>query len=192
MILSADRIEPGETVTASVEVTNVAERAGSTVVQVYVADEEASVSRPERNSRVSPSCASPPARRGGSTSFSTCGASPSSTWRRGLDGGGRAVHRSRRLLQRRHRGPRVVHARRNLGRRQSAPRRGSARISLVQRAPIVNHRHAPRTLPRCAALQRPQFSARRGATRDDRSSRLQHCRNLRAVLRRRGGDETNA
>ena len=46
--LSADSVGPGETVTATVEVTNVGARPGSTVVQVYVADEEASVSRPEK------------------------------------------------------------------------------------------------------------------------------------------------
>jgi beta-glucosidase len=46
MTLGADRIEPGETVTALVEVTNVGARSGSTVVQVYVSDDEASVSRP--------------------------------------------------------------------------------------------------------------------------------------------------
>jgi beta-glucosidase len=48
LTLSADEIGPGEMVTASVEVTNVGARAGSTVVQVYVADDEASVSRPEK------------------------------------------------------------------------------------------------------------------------------------------------
>ena len=48
LTLSAESIGPGETVTASVEVTNVGARAGSTVVQVYVADDEASVSRPEK------------------------------------------------------------------------------------------------------------------------------------------------
>jgi beta-glucosidase len=48
LTVSAESIGPGETVTARVEVTNVGPRAGSTVVQVYVADEEASVSRPEK------------------------------------------------------------------------------------------------------------------------------------------------
>ena len=48
LTLSTESIGPGETVTASLEVTNVGARAGSTVVQVYVADEEASVSRPEK------------------------------------------------------------------------------------------------------------------------------------------------
>jgi beta-glucosidase len=48
LTLSADRIGPGGTVTASVEVTNIGSRSGSSVVQVYVADEEASVSRPEK------------------------------------------------------------------------------------------------------------------------------------------------
>ena len=46
--LSAETIDPGDTLTVSVDATNIGARAGSTVVQVYVADEEASVSRPEK------------------------------------------------------------------------------------------------------------------------------------------------
>ena len=48
LTLSAEGIGPGGTVTAAVQVINVGERAGSTVVQVYVADDEASVSRPAK------------------------------------------------------------------------------------------------------------------------------------------------
>ncbi len=48
LTLSHERIGPGETVTATVEATNVGQRAGSTVVQIYVADEKASVSRPAK------------------------------------------------------------------------------------------------------------------------------------------------
>ena len=44
--LSAGTIGPGETVEASIEVANVGDREGSAVVQFYVADDEASVSRP--------------------------------------------------------------------------------------------------------------------------------------------------
>ena len=45
-MLSAGTIGPGETVEASIEVANVGNRDGSTVVQFYIADDEASVSRP--------------------------------------------------------------------------------------------------------------------------------------------------
>ena len=48
LTLSADTLEPGETLMASLDVTNVGEREGSTVAQFYVADEEASVPRPEK------------------------------------------------------------------------------------------------------------------------------------------------
>jgi beta-glucosidase len=44
--LSAGTIGPGETVEASIEVANIGDREGSTVVQFYIADDEASVSRP--------------------------------------------------------------------------------------------------------------------------------------------------
>lgn len=46
--LSADRITDQETVTATVTVTNTGERAGKTVVQLYVGDQESSVFRPVR------------------------------------------------------------------------------------------------------------------------------------------------
>jgi beta-glucosidase len=48
LTLSAKSIGPGETIEASIEVENVGERAGVTVVQFYVADEQASVSRPDK------------------------------------------------------------------------------------------------------------------------------------------------
>ena len=44
--LSADALDPGGAIDASIEVTNVGAREGSTVVQFYVADEAASVARP--------------------------------------------------------------------------------------------------------------------------------------------------
>jgi beta-glucosidase len=46
LTLSAESIGAGETVEASIEVANVGEREGSAVVQFYIADDEASVSRP--------------------------------------------------------------------------------------------------------------------------------------------------
>ena len=46
--LSADRIDDGETLTATVTVKNVGDRAGKTVVQLYVGDCESSVFRPVR------------------------------------------------------------------------------------------------------------------------------------------------
>ncbi|MDE3175452.1 MAG: glycoside hydrolase family 3 C-terminal domain-containing protein [Pseudomonadota bacterium] len=46
LTLSADSLAPGGTLTASINITNVGERAGSTVVQFYLADEVASVARP--------------------------------------------------------------------------------------------------------------------------------------------------
>ena len=46
LTLSAGSIGPGETIEASIEVANVGDREGSTVVQFYIADDEASVSRP--------------------------------------------------------------------------------------------------------------------------------------------------
>jgi beta-glucosidase len=46
LTLSAGTIGPGETVQASIEVANVGDREGSTVVQFYIADDEVSVSRP--------------------------------------------------------------------------------------------------------------------------------------------------
>jgi beta-glucosidase len=46
LALSAGTIGPGETVEASIEVANVGDREGSAVVQFYVGDDEASVSRP--------------------------------------------------------------------------------------------------------------------------------------------------
>jgi beta-glucosidase len=46
LTLSAGTIGPGETIEASIEVANVGDREGSTVVQFYIVDEQASVSRP--------------------------------------------------------------------------------------------------------------------------------------------------
>ena len=48
LTLSAETIGSGGTVEASIEVANVGDREGSTVVQFYVADEQASVSRPNK------------------------------------------------------------------------------------------------------------------------------------------------
>ena len=48
LTLSAETIGSGGTVRASIEVANVGDREGSTVVQFYVADEQASVSRPNK------------------------------------------------------------------------------------------------------------------------------------------------
>jgi beta-glucosidase len=49
--LGATRLAPGETLTASVDITNIGTRAGSTVAQFYVVQEKASVSRPEKELR---------------------------------------------------------------------------------------------------------------------------------------------
>lgn len=46
--LSAETLEPGGTLTASIDVTNIGERPGSTVAQFYVTDEAASVARPDK------------------------------------------------------------------------------------------------------------------------------------------------
>jgi beta-glucosidase len=46
--LDRARLGAGDTLTASLEVTNIGDREGATVVQVYVADERASVSRPPK------------------------------------------------------------------------------------------------------------------------------------------------
>jgi beta-glucosidase len=46
--LDKTRLEPGETLTASIAVMNIGGRAGSTIVQFYVADEISSVSRPPK------------------------------------------------------------------------------------------------------------------------------------------------
>ncbi|MBV8321380.1 MAG: glycoside hydrolase family 3 C-terminal domain-containing protein, partial [Hyphomicrobiales bacterium] len=46
--LSSARLQAGEALTASIEIANVGDRTGSTVVQFYVADEQASVSRPPK------------------------------------------------------------------------------------------------------------------------------------------------
>ena len=46
--LDKARLAPGETLKASLDVTNVGARRGSTVVQLYVADDKSSVSRPEK------------------------------------------------------------------------------------------------------------------------------------------------
>jgi beta-glucosidase len=46
--LDKTELAPGESLSVSIEVTNVGERAGSTVVQLYVCDAEASVPRPEK------------------------------------------------------------------------------------------------------------------------------------------------
>jgi beta-glucosidase len=46
--LSTDVLGPGDTLDASIEVTNVGVREGSTVVQFYVVDEQASVARPRK------------------------------------------------------------------------------------------------------------------------------------------------
>ena len=48
LTLSTSTLRSGETLHASVVVTNVGDRASSTVVQFYVADEVASVSRPPK------------------------------------------------------------------------------------------------------------------------------------------------
>jgi beta-glucosidase len=49
--LSAQRMAPGETITASVDVTNAGRRAGDEVVQLYLYDRVASVTRPLRELR---------------------------------------------------------------------------------------------------------------------------------------------
>ncbi len=49
--LGAERIRPGDTLAVRVDVTNTGARAGETVVQLYVRDEVASVSRPVRQLR---------------------------------------------------------------------------------------------------------------------------------------------
>ncbi len=46
--LSAQTLAPGDVLTASLEITNSGSRAGATVVQFYIADEKASVARPEK------------------------------------------------------------------------------------------------------------------------------------------------
>ena len=48
LTLSPETIGPGGAVEASIEVANVGDREGSTVLQFYVADEQASVSRPNK------------------------------------------------------------------------------------------------------------------------------------------------
>ena len=48
LILDRAELAPGGTLSASLSVSNVGARHGSTVVQLYVADEKASVSRPEK------------------------------------------------------------------------------------------------------------------------------------------------
>ncbi|HTR13696.1 MAG TPA: glycoside hydrolase family 3 C-terminal domain-containing protein [Roseiarcus sp.] len=48
LTLGSARLQSGETLTASLEIANVGDRAGSTVVQFYVADEQASVLRPPK------------------------------------------------------------------------------------------------------------------------------------------------
>ena len=48
LTLSAESIGPDETIEASIEVANVGDRAGSTVAQFYIVDEQASVSRPDK------------------------------------------------------------------------------------------------------------------------------------------------
>jgi len=48
LTLSASRLQPGGALMASIEVANIGDRAGSTVVQFYVVDEHASVSRPPK------------------------------------------------------------------------------------------------------------------------------------------------
>ena len=50
-MLSAEEIEPGGAVEVHVEVSNVGDRGGSEVVQLYVADVESSVRRPPRELR---------------------------------------------------------------------------------------------------------------------------------------------
>jgi beta-glucosidase len=46
--LDTDRVAPGGALTLSLDVTNVGDRPGQEVVQVYVRDQEASVPRPEK------------------------------------------------------------------------------------------------------------------------------------------------
>ena len=48
LILDRDRIEPGQTITASVTVTNTGERAGEEVAQLYIRQRHGSASRPVR------------------------------------------------------------------------------------------------------------------------------------------------
>jgi beta-glucosidase len=45
---SAETVGPGETIQAAIEVAKVGDREGSTVVQFYIADEQASVVRPNK------------------------------------------------------------------------------------------------------------------------------------------------
>ena len=48
LILDQAELAPGDTLSASLSVSNVGKRHGSTIVQFYVADDKASVSRPEK------------------------------------------------------------------------------------------------------------------------------------------------
>ena len=170
LTLSADSVGPGETVTASVEVTNIGARAGSTVVQVYVADERGerlAAGEGARGLRQGASRSGRDAER--STSSSTCGASRSSTSRRkrgprrpGASPFWRASPAPTSRRARRSRSP-------GRGSTTAPPRRGQA---LIVPSKDKEHRHDPRAHPRRATLQRPQVSARRGATRNDRASWL--------------------
>ena len=131
LTLSSDSIGPGETVTATIQVTNVGARAGSTVVQFYVADEEASVSRPEKELAGFARCVSLPARRAGSASPSTCGASRSSTSRRRLGLRRLGVSRFLPASPAPTSQPRAsFHADRDMDRRQPAPSRGEKQLGL--------------------------------------------------------------
>ena len=102
LILDLAEVAPGGTLVASLSVSNVGARHGSTVVQLYVADEKASVSRPEEELKgFKKGC--PRARRDEDRDADPRHAS-ARVFRRlaqGLGRGSRIVHAIRRFLERR-------------------------------------------------------------------------------------------
>jgi beta-glucosidase len=83
LTLSAESIGPDETIEASIEVANVGDRAGSTVAQFYIVDEQASVSRPDKELKRFVKVWLEPGEKRTAMTASTCAVSPSSTSRQG-------------------------------------------------------------------------------------------------------------
>ena len=129
LTLSAGSIGPGETIEASIEVANVGDREGSTVVQFYVVDEQASVSRPDKELKrfVKARLA---AGREANDHRDLRHALPGVFRRRDevLEGRTRSLHGDGGLLQRRHPCAGVLRPDRHMDRRQSAPQRGQIRL----------------------------------------------------------------
>ena len=139
LTLSAGSIGPGETIEASIEVANVGDREGSTVVQFYIADDEASVSRPGKElKRFVKARLEPGEKRTITTRVRHALSGVLRCCDAVVEGRTGALHRDGGLLQHRHPCTGVLRPDRRMDRRQSARRRDPIRLRRrLLRAPRI-------------------------------------------------------